>query len=94
MFGILQLKHHKAMWYNGYKFCIKNLYEKRKNFDHEITAVLQVTNVSSRSDRNLEVFENRYYGYLDDILECDFKSFKLVPFNIKWYRLRMNERDL
>ena len=32
-------------------------------------------------------------GCLDDILECDFGSFKLVLFDIKCYRLQMNERD-
>jgi hypothetical protein len=37
--------------------------------------------------------KNRYYGYLDDIIECDFKSFKLVMFEVKWYRLQMNEHD-
>ena len=35
----------------------------------------------------------RYYGYLEDILECDFNSFKVVLFEVKWYRLQMNERD-
>jgi hypothetical protein len=91
--GILQLKHHKAMWCNGRKFRIKKLDEKRKTSDCGITAVFEVTNVSSRSDRRPEVSENRYYGYLEDILECDFKSFKIVLFDVKWYRLRMNERD-
>jgi hypothetical protein len=31
--------------------------------------------------------------YLNDILECDFKSFKVVLFKVKWYRLQMNEID-
>jgi hypothetical protein len=90
--GILQLKHHKAMWCNGRKFRIKKLDEKRKTFDCGITAV-EVTNVFSRSDRCPKVSENRYYGYLEDILECDFKSFKIVLFDVKWYVLRMNEHD-
>ena len=50
----------------------------------------QVTNVSSRSDKHLEVYENRYYGYLEDIIECDFNSFKIVLFEVKWYKLQMN----
>jgi hypothetical protein len=87
MFGIFQLKHHKAMWCNGRKFHIKKLNEKMKNSDSGIIAVFQDTNVSSRSDRHPKVSENRYYGFLDDILECDFKSFKLVIFNVKWYKL-------
>ena len=37
--------------------------------------------------------ENRYYGYLEDILQCDFKSFKVVMFIVKWYRLRLNQCD-
>jgi hypothetical protein len=89
----MQLKHHKAMWCNGHKFHIKKLDDKKKTFDCGITTVFQVTNVSSRSDRHPKVSENRYYGYLNDILECDFKSFKLVLFEVKWYRLQMNERD-
>ena len=55
--------------------------DKKNNFG--IIVVLKVTNVSSRSDI-----------CMDDILECDFKSFKLVLFDIKWYMLGMNERDL
>jgi hypothetical protein len=91
--GILQLKHHKAMWCNGHKFCIKKLDEKRKTFDCGINAVFKVTNVFSRSEKRPEVSENRFYGYLEDILECDFKSFKIVLFDVKWYRLRMNKHD-
>jgi hypothetical protein len=67
--------------------------EKRKTSDCGIIAVFEVTNVSSRSDRCPEVSENRCYGYLEDILECDFKSFKIVLFDVKWYRLQMNEHD-
>ena len=52
-----------------------------------------MTNVSSRSNRRPKVFDNRYYGHLNDILECDFESFKLVLFDIKWYRIWMNEHD-
>jgi hypothetical protein len=45
------------------------------------------------SDRHPREFENRYYGFLNDIIECDFNSFKLVLFDVKWYRLRMHEHD-
>jgi hypothetical protein len=31
---------------------------------------------------------------LNDIIECDFKSFKLEIFKVKWYRLPNNECDL
>ena len=94
VFCILQLKHHKAMWCNGRKIHIKKLDEKRKTSYCQITAVFQVINVSSRSGRHPKECENRYYGCLDDILECDFGSFKLVLFDIKCYRLQMNERDI
>jgi hypothetical protein len=93
MSGILQLKHHKAMWFNGRKFCIKQLDETRKNYDNGITAVFQVTNVSSRSDWHPRESKNRYYGFLNDIIERDFNYFKLVLFDVKWYRLRMHEHD-
>jgi hypothetical protein len=81
------------MWCNGCKFRIKQLDETRKTSDSGIAAVFQVTNVSSRSDRHPREFKNRYYGYLNDILECDFNSFKLVIFDVKWYRLRMHGCD-
>jgi hypothetical protein len=67
--------------------------DKKKPSDVGITLVFQVTNVSSRSDRHPTIFENRYYGYLNDIIGCDFNSFKLVTFEVKWYRLWMNEHD-
>jgi hypothetical protein len=90
---ILQLKHHKTMWCNGCKFFIKKLDDKKKTGDFGITAVFHVTNVSSRSDKHPTISKNRYHGYLNDIIECDFNSFKLVMFEIKWYGLRMNECD-
>jgi hypothetical protein len=43
---------------------------------------------------HIKVYENIYYGYLNDIIECDYKSFKFVMFEFKWYRLHMNERDI
>ena len=30
---------------------------------------------------------------MHDILECDFNSFKVVLFEIKWYRIGINEHD-
>ena len=73
---MMQLIHHKAMWSNGHKFRIKNLDDKKKTFDCGITAVFQVTNVSSISDKHPKVSENRYYGYLEDIIECDLIHLK------------------
>ena len=55
--GMMQLIHHNAMWYNGRKFCIKKLDEKKKKFDCGITVVFQVTNFSSRSDKHPKVSE-------------------------------------
>ena len=77
---MMHLIRHKAMWSNGCKFCIKKLDDKKKTFDCGINVVFQVTNVSSRSDKHPEVLKNRYYGYLEDIIECDFKSFKTILF--------------
>jgi hypothetical protein len=82
------------MWCNGHKFHIKNLDDKKKISNSMIIAIFQVTNVSFRSGRHPKIFENRYYGYLKDIIECDFNSFNLVLFEVKWYRLQMNECDL
>ena len=67
--------------------------ETKKTSYCGISVVFEVTNVSSRSDRHPELLENRYYGYLEDIIQCDFKSFKLFMFVVKWYRLRLNQRD-
>ena len=30
---------------------------------------------------------------MEDILQCDFKSFKVVLFIVKWYKLRLNQCD-
>ena len=78
---------------NGCIYHIKKLDETNKKTDYGISAVFEVTNVSSRSDRHPELSENWYYGYLEDILQCDFKSFKVFLFVVKWYRLRLNQRD-
>ena len=100
LLSMLQLKHHNAMWRNGRKLCIKMLDDKMKTSDCGITVVFKVTNISSRSDRNLEETENRYissrsdrnleetenryYGHLEDIIECQFNSFKIYLFKVKW----------
>ena len=78
---------------NGGRYRIKKLDETKKTSDSEIFVVFEVTNVSSRTDRHPEVSKNRYYGYLEDIIQCDFKSFEVVLFIVKWYRLRLNQRD-
>jgi hypothetical protein len=78
---------------NGRKFRIKQLDETRKTYGNGINAVFQVTSVSSKSDRHPRESENRYYGYLNDILESDFNSFELVMFDVKWYGLQMHELD-
>ena len=67
--------------------------ETKKTSDCGIYAVFEVTKVSSRSDKHAKLSKNQYYGYLEDILQCDFKSFNLVIFVFKWYRLRLNQRD-
>jgi hypothetical protein len=90
---MLQLKHHKAMWCNGRKFCIKKLDDKMKASDCGITAMFKVTNVSSRSDRHPKETENWYYGYLEDTIQCDFNYFQIVLFEVKWYRIQMHECD-
>ena len=30
---------------------------------------------------------------MEDILQCNFNSFKVVPFVVKWYILRLNQCD-
>ena len=81
------------MWCNGCKHRIKKLDETKKTSYCGISAVFEVTNVSSRSDRHPELSKNWYYAYWEYILQCDFNSFKVVLFIVKWYRLRLNQRD-
>ena len=57
-------------------------------------ATFQVTNVFFSSDKHWELFKNRYYGYLENILELYSQSFKVVIFKVCRYRLHMNEPDL
>ena len=65
----------------------------KKTCDSGISAVFAVTNISSKTDIHPQQSENRYYGILDDIFECDFNSFKIVLFVVKWFRLRLNRND-
>ena len=90
---MLQLKHHKAMWCSGRKFRIKRLDDKMKTSDCGIPSVFKVTNISSRTGRHPKETKNRYYGHLEDIIVCDFNSFKIVLFEVKWYKLHMHEHD-
>ena len=83
VYCLLQVKHHKAMVCNGGRYRIKKLDETNKTSDSRVSPVFEVTNVSSRTDKHPEVSENRYYGYLEDIMQCDFKSFNVVLFVVK-----------
>jgi hypothetical protein len=74
-------------------FASKGWMTRRKTTNSGIIVVFQVTDVSSRSDKHPRLTENRYYGYLDDIIKCDFKSFKIILFEVKWYRLWINEHE-
>ena len=65
----------------------------KKKCDSRISVVFAVTNISFRNDIHPQQSENRYYEILDDIIECDFNSFKIVLFFIKWFRLRLNRND-
>lgn len=76
---------------DGHKFSIKRLDENMKTSDKGIVVVFQVINVASRGDIHPKVFYIQYYGHQHDILECDFKSFKIVLFSVKWFRLRIHE---
>ena len=58
VYGLLQVKHHNYMWYNGHKFHIKKLDKTKKSSDCGITTVFAVTNVSSRSERHPELSKN------------------------------------
>ena len=78
---------------NGCKYRMKKLDETNKTLDCGISVVFEVTNVSSRSDRHPELSKNWYYRYLEDILQCDFNSFKVVLFIVKWYKLWLNQHD-
>jgi hypothetical protein len=93
LLSMFQLKHHKAMWCNGCKFRIKMFDDNMKTSNCGIIAVFKFTNISSRSKRNPKETENRYYGHLEDIIECDFNSFKIVLFEVKWCKLWMHELD-
>ena len=61
--------------------------------DFGISVVFAVTNISSRIDIHSQQSKNWYYGILHDIIECDFNSFKLFLYIVKWYRLRLNQND-
>ena len=87
------VKHHKAMYYHGHKFCIKKLDDTKKTCDSGITAIFEVTNISSRNDIHPQQYQNQYYGILDDIIECEFNTFKVILFIVKWHRLRLNQND-
>ena len=68
--------------------------DTKRTCDSRITAVFKITNISSRNDIHPQKSQNQYYGIFDDITECEFNTFKLVLFVVKWYRLRLNPNDL
>jgi hypothetical protein len=57
---------------------------KNKTSYREIIAIFSLTIVSSITRKHPEIYENRYYRYLEYILELDLKSFKVVLFKVCW----------
>ena len=70
-----------------------NLDDTKRTCDSRITAIFEVTNISSKNDIHPQQSQNQYYDILDDIIECNFNSFKVVLFVVKWYKLRLNQND-
>jgi hypothetical protein len=70
--------------------------DKIKTCDSGITTIFQVTNISHNSDRHIITSHLRYIGYLEDILDINFKFFKVVLFKVRWYRLLLqgDEREI
>ena len=59
MFDILShVKHHKAIFCNGHNIRKKKLDDKMETCDSRISAVFQVTNISSRNDLHPRESEN------------------------------------
>jgi hypothetical protein len=75
----------QSLWCNGHKYHIKDLDDNKKTLDYGINTTFEVINISHKGDRHPVTTNIRYYGYLEDILELDFNSSKVVLFKIRWY---------
>ena len=97
VFGILQLKHHNSMRYNGCKFHIKKLNEKINTSDCGIIIVYQVTNVSSRSDTHCNDQQSytqwKYSKYFEDkYIHCRIVIVNCILYKriyVKWLQMRI-----
>ena len=83
----IQVKHHKSRYSNDKKYCTKYMDDKKKACDSGITTIFYLTNFSLKGDKHLITFDLSYYGCLEDILDVDFKSFKVVMFKSRRYKL-------
>ena len=57
-----------------------------------MSTIFHVTNISYRINRYSNTYDLRYYGYLEDILDIDFKCFNVVLFKVRWDKLLL-QRD-
>ena len=80
----MHVKHHKSMLCNGRKYCTKQLYDENKTCDNKITTIFYVTNVSHKPETHPITSNLWYYGYLEDILDIEFKCFKVVLLKARW----------
>jgi hypothetical protein len=58
---------------------------ENKSITSGINENFQVTDTSHGGDKHMITSDFRYYAYLEDILDVDFKSFKVVLFKVRWY---------
>jgi len=81
-----KVTHYKGLWCKGRHYRVRKLDENRKTIDCGIATYFIVDFQSHVRDGNIKTDTLRYYGLIEDILELNFRSFKVVLFEAKWFR--------
>ena len=81
-----RVTHYKGMWFKGHHYRVHKVDENRQTFDYGIASYFTIDFQSHVHDANIKTYTIRYYGLVEDILELNFRSFKEVLFNVRWFR--------
>ena len=86
-FLFLQARRFVGMWAYGQHFRVEHVDKHRATLDCGIMASFNQQSHASARDLNLLDGELDYVGKIQDILEVNLRSFRIIVFHVQWFQV-------
>lgn len=83
----MQAQSYGGMWAYGQHFRIESVDVRRMTQDSGIVARFEQQSRASVRDANVIGDELRYVGVLEQIIEANFRCFKIVLLKVRWFQV-------